>query len=226
MKTILLLLGVLVLALSCDNDNSLAPEIYKPPEMFPLAEGAKWEYRYLYHYHEYFDYVTPIINIDNVLTGKYTLTVEEQRIFADSILYKLNALTEPDTGSGGGLESWEVMLHNDTLWYKQDSTWAYMMPSAFTVGGHVDILLFLPPIGRRYDLVKDTNYSYHKDFVNNGQHYYRYGKVLSGGTTSTIEINNKGMDSIDLIWSGGSLYYHPQWMIKKVWLAVYTSGAP
>jgi len=209
-----------VLLCSCGDNTPLQPVGFKTPTLIPLTQGASWEYRYSYHYHNYDDYANPIINIDETLTGKYTVTVENSLISGDSVVYSIDTVTEPDLGARDSVESWEILLHSDSLWYMLDGAWKYMSTAVFVDGSSIDIRVFLPPVGLRYDLQKGTVIrSGHKISDN----YYDYSN--SDGYV-WVRVNASGVEQIHTFWSVGITNIQPEWMQKEISLVSYTPGTP
>jgi hypothetical protein len=207
----------LSLCIACGKDSPLEPPARKHPELLPLAEGARWEYRYYYFYSEVIKGIYGDNLVTETLTGKYTLSVTAQDTYPDSIIYLLNAFTEPDTGSSAGEESWQILYRSDTLWYKTDSAWVYMMPATFVTGGYIDMRVFLPPIGRRYYLINmGTLYNYSSSDKSQNHNYINWFCESS----SYACVDSTGVFKISLLWCRP----FSADLRESVWLVNYTPG--
>lgn len=123
-----------IVVFGCNDDNPIGPP--DAPSIIPFAEGATWEYNYNYAFSDY----------PSGISGKFTVVVQDQYNYPDSIVYVLNTATAPDNGDSTISEKWRILLKSDTLWMRTNQDWQFMTPSKAPDSGKfaLDIKVFVP----------------------------------------------------------------------------------
>jgi len=147
-----------------NNTDSILPKPeYKPPELFPLAFGAQWNYSF---YHYYDSYVSFDVSHEHKHYGYLQLHVTQREKKDSSETFVLNTYFHLDStfirdwygyyySTGGEFDTsytiytqrdtmfvYNILFKNDTLWYEEKEKYTFMMPGDFIPDHYINLKIF------------------------------------------------------------------------------------